>query len=124
MTYRTQSMGDSMRQGSDDILRSLNSLMLKLLERSSRTETFTALLRRLDRYNKLIYAESSRYIKYVELVAKCLLKLIRFIANENATSPVDFTLLLYVFSFILFLHFPVTCRKAFLPLSLSFLSIC
>eukprot|EP01061_Rhynchopus_euleeides_P014754 TRINITY_DN25445_c0_g2_i1.p1 TRINITY_DN25445_c0_g2~~TRINITY_DN25445_c0_g2_i1.p1 ORF type:complete len:1568 (+),score=623.16 TRINITY_DN25445_c0_g2_i1:361-4704(+) len=90
-SYRTQSGG--VRQNSDDILRSLNSLMLKLLERSGRTETFTALLRRLDRYNNLIYAESSRYIKFVELVAKCLLKLIRFIANENG-SRVDFTELL------------------------------
>ena len=93
MTYRDKNTCEAQRKDSDDTLRSLNSLMLKLLERSGRAETFCALLKRLDKYNKLIYNESSRYVKYVELVAKCLLKLIRFIAQENTT---DFTKLLYV----------------------------
>eukprot|EP01060_Flectonema_neradi_P038783 TRINITY_DN825_c0_g1_i2.p1 TRINITY_DN825_c0_g1~~TRINITY_DN825_c0_g1_i2.p1 ORF type:complete len:708 (+),score=115.35 TRINITY_DN825_c0_g1_i2:397-2520(+) len=76
----------------DEILRQLNTLMLKILERSCRTPTFCALIKRLDMYYKLIYNESSRYIKYVELVAKCLLKLIRFVTTEN--TSVDFTKLL------------------------------
>eukprot|EP01059_Diplonema_ambulator_P008174 TRINITY_DN17713_c0_g1_i1.p1 TRINITY_DN17713_c0_g1~~TRINITY_DN17713_c0_g1_i1.p1 ORF type:complete len:1567 (+),score=623.57 TRINITY_DN17713_c0_g1_i1:37-4737(+) len=80
------------RRDCDTTLRCLNSLMLKLLERSGRTETFCALIKRLDMYNRLIYNESSRYVQYVELVAKCLLKLIRFVTQENAA--VDFTKLL------------------------------
>ena len=91
-----------LKNDTDDILRQLNSLMLKILERSSRTPTFCALIKRLDMYYKLIYNESSRYIKYVELVAKCLLKLIRFVTTENTT--VDFTKLLYVFFFFFYLH--------------------
>ncbi|KAJ9448090.1 Protein MOR1 [Diplonema papillatum] len=83
---------DTQRRESDETLRCLNSLMLKLLERSSRTPTFCALIKRLDMYNQLIYNESSRYVKYVELVATCLLKLIRFVTRDNST--VDYSKLL------------------------------
>eukprot|EP00755_Sulcionema_specki_P015676 Sspe_Gene.9799::Locus_3304_Transcript_1_3_Confidence_0.286_Length_4510::g.9799::m.9799/K16803/CKAP5, XMAP215; cytoskeleton-associated protein 5 len=93
VAYRENPTTEIQRRNADEILRSLNSLMLKILERGNRTSTFCALIKRLDMYNKMIYNDGSRYVKYVELVAKCLLKLIRFVTQDSPTD-VDFTKLL------------------------------
>ncbi|EFC49596.1 predicted protein [Naegleria gruberi] len=86
-----------------ELLRGLNSLMLKVLENSNRTYSYTSLIHLLE-YS---YANTSLK-KYTELVVKCLIKLTKALAATIDRVDVDI-LLMDLHSFLT--HNPPTFFK-------------
>nr|CAG4714912.1 unnamed protein product [Naegleria fowleri] len=90
-------------ENGQDLLKGLNSLMLKVLENSNRTFSYTSLIHLLE------YSYANPALKkYSELVVKCLIKLTKALAATISRVDVDI-LLMDLHSFLT--HNPPTLFK-------------